>query len=1198
MTTRLEKPAGLSSASFQGLLFTQLLTATNDNIFRWLAIGIGKQHSPDNVSQILMAGTACFVLPYLLLASPAGYLADRFSKTHVIVACKVSELVIMAIGMAAILLGNIWLLFTAVAMMGAQSALFGPSKLGSIPEMLPASKISVANGLFGLTTVAATVIGMAIGCWLSDATKSLDAATPPGAENWWLSALVLFGVALVGLLLSLLIKRLPAARPTRHFPWDAPVQTWRDIRLLASNRALLRVALGLVFFWSVGALAQLNIDQFAAQAGGVNESDKTPLLVCLVFGVGLGSVLAGIWSGGRVELGILPLGAAGIAVSAMLLLGVTGVMFDTQPAVSAVESDAESAIAINSGAGVEGSASMVRSYTPAFFWACVLLFFLGTSAGLFSVPLEAYLQHESPTETRGSILAAANFLTFAGVLVSAILFDALNYKPKDPVTGALGEPYFSARQIFFLFGFATIPVFFYIVCVIPQASIRFVVWLLSRTVYRLRVDGDDNLPSQGGVLLVPNHISWLDGILMLLACPRPLRMVVYAGNYFNNRPLQWMARLWGVIFITPNPKAIVRALKTANEALRNGEMVCMFAEGGISRSGQLQSFKPGIMKVLKGSGAKVVPVYLDGLWGSIFSYERGRFFWKWPRQVPYPISIYFGDAMDIPQDVNVIRRAVQDLGATAVQQRAERSLSPIRSFLRMAKKRKFKSKVADSMGTDVTGGALLTRALVLRRLLRRLVLADDEHYVGVLLPPSAGGVVVNTTLALDRRVSVNLNYTVASDVLNACIQHAGIKHVLTSRKFMEKMNFDLNAEMVYLDDFKEQVTKADKVCAALAAFCTPAAILERALGLLHAQPDDVLTVIFTSGSTGTPKGVMLTNANIASNVAAVEQAVSLTPQDVIIGILPFFHSFGYTITLWAVMSLDIKGAYHFSPLDAKQIGKLCQQHKGTILLTTPTFLRSYTRRCSEEEFATLDVVVAGAEKLPVDLCDAFEAKFHVRPVEGYGATELSPLVSVNIPPSRSTADSQVDAKEGTVGRPVDGVSAKITDLDSGATLGIGEAGMLWITGPNVMKGYLGRDDLTAEVVVDGWYKTGDVAFLDEDGFITITGRQSRFSKIGGEMVPHIRIEEELNRALGADEELKAAVTSVRDDKKGERLIVLHTKIDKTPAELRAALTEAGMPNIFLPSVDGFLEVEQLPVLGSGKLDLKGLQKIAEEHFAG
>ncbi len=533
-----------------------------------------------------------------------------------------------------------------------------------------------------------------------------------------------------------------------------------------------------------------------------------------------------------------------------------------------------------------------------------------------------------------------------------------------------------------------------------------------------------------------------------------------------------------------------------------------------------------------------------------------------------------------------------------MKQRTKRTGGLGGSFIRTCKRRKRGSKIADSVGNELSGGAMLMRTLILRRLLLRHALGDDEQFVGLLLPPSVAGVLANVAVTLARRVPVNLNYTVSSAVMNDCIAQAGIKHVLTSRKFMEKVNLDVDAEMVYLEDFRNEAKVSDKLSCGLAAYLVPSGVLVRSLGLQSVSADDLATVIFTSGSTGQPKGVMLTEGNIVSNVDAMEQLVKLTRDDVMVGVLPFFHSFGFTVCLWTTASIDIKGVFHFNPLEGKQVGKLCRTHGGTVLLATPTFLRMYLRRCTKEDFATLDVIETAAEKLPIDLCDAFEEKFGVRPAEGYGATELSPLVAVNIPASRAGAHPETVLKEGTVGHPIPGVSAKVTDLDSGEELGTGQAGMLWIKGPNVMKGYLGREELTAEVIRDGWYMTGDVATIDEDGFICITGRQSRFSKIGGEMVPHIRIEEALNAIVGDDDEdvLKATVTAVPDAKKGERLVVLHTAMKKTPGELRKALSDQGLPNIYIPSEDSFREVREIPLLGTGKLDLKGIRQKALEIF--
>jgi acyl-[acyl-carrier-protein]-phospholipid O-acyltransferase/long-chain-fatty-acid--[acyl-carrier-protein] ligase len=342
---------------------------------------------------------------------------------------------------------------------------------------------------------------------------------------------------------------------------------------------------------------------------------------------------------------------------------------------------------------------------------------------------------------------------------------------------------------------------------------------------------------------------------------------------------------------------------------------------------------------------------------------------------------------------------------------------------------------------------------------------------------------------------------------------------------------------------------------------------------------------------------MLTYENVGSNIRAVNDVFRITTEDTAVGVLPFFHSFGYTATMWLVLVLDAAGAFHFNPLDAQQVSKLVGKYKGTVFFATPTFLRGYVRRCDPEEMKTLDVVVAGAEKLPADLTDAFEQRFGVRPIEGYGCTELSPVVSVNIPPSRSPSGDATGMREGTVGRPLPGIEAKIVDPESHAQRPQGEAGMLLIRGPNVMQGYLHKPELTAEVVRDGWYTTGDIAILHPDGFIQITGRESRFSKIGGEMVPHIKVEETLQRIVGAgEEELKVAVTAVPDERKGERLVVLHTALEKSPEQICRELSAAGLPNLWIPAPDSFVQVEQIPVLGTGKFDLKGMKEVALARF--
>lgn len=1151
---------GLGSRSYLGILATQLLGALNDNMFRFFAVCVAQPVLGNETA--LAIGAAVFTLPYLLLAVPAGFFADRFSKRSVIVSCKVAEIAIMVLGMTAIMSGNVWLLVMVVALMGGQSALFSPAKYGAIPETVTHEHLSTANGAMGLVTVGASAAGTALGYWLYG-TASPD-ITNPTWDSLQTPACLLIGVAVIGLFTSLVIGRLPAADRNRTLELNIAAATARDLRLLKSSRPLFRTALGIAFFWMLASLAQMNIDPFAEFVLGMEKSTIGLLMATLVVGLGGGSVFAGIVSGGKVELGLVPLGASGITVSAILLY-VSGYLVDP---------------------------SLPPIGQPAFVWSCVWLFLLGFSAGLFDIPLEANLQHRSDTSTRGTILAATNFLTFAFIMIAAGLFYVMSN---------IFE--MGAGAIFMVCGLGTIPVIIYAFKVLPQATIRFVVWMMSLLVYRIKVVGKERVPTEGGGLLVSNHVSWLDGILLIMMSDRPVRMLAYADYVDVPGPIGWLCRTFGVIPIKAEagPKALLRSLRTARKAAEAGELVCIFAEGGLTRTGQLFPFQRGLLRIVEGTDLPVIPIYLDELWGSIFSFHGGKFFWKRPQRWPYPITIMFGEPLHDARDVSRIRQAVEELGVQAVEHRKS-SLIPARQFLRASRKARSRSKMADSSGADITGGKLLTGALAFQRVLKREYLKPDEKMVGVLLPPSVGGAITNAALSLMGRVSVNLNYTLSEDVLNFCIKEAGIKHVITSRRFIEKKPMNLDAELIMAEDIKEGLSAVDKIKSLVSAMIEPIGMLEKRLGLHKVDPNDTMTVIFTSGSTGEPKGVMLSHRNVGSNIASANQLFQIKQTDVLLGVLPFFHSFGYSLMLWLPLTLEPKGVYHFNPLDGRMVGKLSESHNVTIIAATPTFLKTYLKRCSKEQMAHMDLAIVGAEKLPQKLAEDFHEKFGVWPTEGYGTTELSPLAAANVPDHRSNADGteQTGAKLGTIGRPVPNVMARIVDPDSGEELPQGEAGLMHIKGPNVMLGYLNRPEKTEEVIQDGWYNTGDIAFIDEDGFITITGRLSRFSKIGGEMVPHIRIEEELNRLVDdPDEEeptVKLAVTAVPHEQKGERIIVLHRPLKKPVDEVIKALGDAGLPNLWLPSADSFLEVEEIPLLGTGKLDLRGVKDKALEVF--
>ncbi len=467
-----------------------------------------------------------------------------------------------------------------------------------------------------MVSMCGIILGTFLGGVLYDHTGRL------GVENWWISAAALLGVSGAGLATCLGVARLPSANPSRPLPWNPLGQTLTDVRLLVSMRAIFLVALASAYFWAMGMLSQMNIYLFAKNVLGVEQQMSVGILLgVLTIGIGCGAVLAGIWSRGKVELGLVPFGAAGIALFCILLAAVPG--------------------------GAKGHPAVAG-----YGWSCLWLLLLGAAAGLYDIPLQAFVQDRSPAKSRGSVMAAYNFLAYSGMLAASGVFWLLS--------GPLG---LSARWIFVIGGTATALVTVLILRLLPSQTLRLAVRLLAGCMYRVRVEGVENVPA-GGALVVANHISWADGVLLGLACPRHPRMIAYA-SYFDSPWLGWFGRLGRIIPIGSSRKSMAESIRAAREALGQGELVGIFPEGGISRSGEIQEFRPGFLSILKDTGAPVVPVYLGGLWGSIFSFERGRFFWKWPRRWPYPVTIRFGKPIPQPESADQVRRAVEELKQAA-----------------------------------------------------------------------------------------------------------------------------------------------------------------------------------------------------------------------------------------------------------------------------------------------------------------------------------------------------------------------------------------------------------------------------------------------------------------------------------------------------------------------------------------------------
>jgi len=1061
-----------------------------------------------------------------------GFLADRFSKRTISVSVKIFEMGVMLLALAGFWWNQIPLLLGCVFLMGVHSSFFGPSKYGLLPELLPEKKLSWGNGLLELGTFMAIILGTVAAARMS---KHFH-----GQPAW--SGIILIALAVIGFSTCLGITRVPAADPGRKFHANFLSDLYAQLRLVRRDRPLTLAFLGNSYFFFLGQLLQLNVFFYGAEILRLDQIGIGQLSIALALGIGLGSVAAGYLSGGKIEYGLVPLGAFGMSLVSVWL----------------------------SVPGLSVNAALVR------------LSLLGFTGGFFIVPIAALLQHRPDPAKKGEVLAAANLLSFVGIFLASGAYYLL-----ADVAGL------SPREVFFFGGVLTLAGAIYVLLLLPDALLRFLLWCATHSFYRIRMVGRDHIPAKGGALFVCNHVSWMDALLLIASTDRPVRFLMFKDIYEQ----AWMkpfARILGVIPISSEqrPREMLHSLQTASDAIRNGEVVCIFAEGQITRIGQLLPFRRGLERIMKDVDAPIVPVALDGVLGSPSSFKHGRFVWKLPARLPHPVTVSFGRPLPADATAFAVRQAVQELLADAWRYRRDRMQPLPRAFVRTARRRPWRFAMADANNAKVTFGAVLVKTVFLARRLKKI--RAGQQMVGIFLPPSVPGALVNYAALLLGKVPVNLNYTISEITLASCVKQCDIKTVVTSRTFLEKVKLALPCETIFLEDLAARPAFSEKITAWLMAKFLPMRLLERALSSTPNSLDALATVIFSSGSTGEPKGVMLSHYNIGSNIAQLEQVFGLDRRDRILGILPFFHSFGFTGTLWLPAVLGVGVVYHPNPLDAKAIGPLVRDYAVTFLLATPTFLQLYLRGCAPADFGSLSLVMTGAEKLPDRLATAFEEHFGIRPMEGYGCTECAPVVAVNAPDFRSAGFHQVAVKRGKIGHPLPGVSVRIVSPEnpwSSENLPLGQPGLMLVRGPNVMQGYLGKPEKTAEVLRNGWYCTGDVAALDEDGFLQITDRLNRFSKIGGEMVPHIKVEEKLHELADATE-LTFVVTGLPDEKKGERLVVLHRLPDAGLAACLQKLAQCDLPNLWKPRADQFFRVDQFPLLGTGKLDLRQIKELA------
>jgi acyl-[acyl-carrier-protein]-phospholipid O-acyltransferase/long-chain-fatty-acid--[acyl-carrier-protein] ligase len=1141
--------------SFWSLVAVQIQVLLNDNAAKLMLIALGisvageifphNTHDADTTAKMIKTTLAAIIiLPFILFAPTAGWVADRFSKRNVIILTLWIQFGVMALIGSALRWHSMSLATFGLFLLGIQCAFFSPAKQGIIKEIVTATKISSAVGVVEVTAIASMLIGGLAGGALYDYSFARLHDHWGGAE---MTMVVLTVLALFSLFAGYQIQPTPAHtnQPFRtallweHFGQLKDV--WRDqpIRLCA---------LGISYFYGLAGALYLTLIEVAksVHANQVGTASHAGVYAATL-GVGIvsGSFLVTRMTTHQVEIGLIPIGSCGLI----------------------------------------GAAVLAAKVNPVTGWFLLALFGLGVAGALFVVPLNAHLQEQVEPERRGRILSGnllmSNLFGVVAVLVQYIVSAVFDVAPRTQLL---------------LYAVPTGLLTLYIIFLTPEGLLRLALGLIARAFYRVTPVSLDSLPATGGVLLLPNHISYVDAVILQLACPRPIRFLVYEQIY-HARFLHWGLRLLGAIPISP--KIARTAIETAVNALARGEVVCLFPEGALTRTATLQKLNRGYELIARKARVPVLPVWLENVWGSIFSYYGGQFFWKFPRVVPLHVWIYFGKTLSAPEATpEAVRQSLYDMSEQAFQGRPELKSHLAYECLRGLRKKFFSAVFVDAHAGDrtLTGGELLAVGITLSLWLRKNV---PEKHVGIVLPTSIGAAVANLGVILAGKIPVNLNFTAGRTANESALARAGIQRLITTPAVVEKIpDFPWIENRIDIAELIKSFPKSALKRWWLTARVLPLGMLRRRLKIPEFGDREEAGLLFTSGSAGEPKAVVLTHRNILANVAQIGAILGRIHLESVLGSLPVFHSFGFTVTLWWPLLGGPRVVTYPNPLDAAKLVETIERHKLQLLITTPTFLRAFLRKARPEQLRSLKMIVTGAEKLPLDLLREFESKFGIQVSEGYGMTEASPVVACNLfdePPSQINPDGVLGRRIGSVGRMVPGLSARIRDPETDKDVGLFQSGMLWLRGANVFEGYYKDTDQTTAVLQDGWYRTGDLGRLDEDGFLFIEGRISRFSKIAGEMVPHMTVEHRIAEALdlhpAAGEGPPVAVVGVPDEKKGESLVLLSV-INVDLVVLRKRLLENGLTSLWIPKVVAI--VPAVPILASGKLDLRECLRLAKE----
>lgn len=1131
----------LTTRRFLPLFVAQAIGAFNDNGLRnAIIILIIFQLFADDAKTatlFVQVGTALFILPYFLFSAIAGQFADKYDKAFIAQRVKLVEIGAMIFGAGALWLGSPYLDLLVLFFAGSLASFFGPVKYGILPQYLKKEEVIGGNAMIEMGTFVTILLGTMFGGFLVIDT---------GGRQILSATLVL--LSLVAWYAAIRMPPAPSTTPDLEIDWNIVRQTGKLLGYARERHDVFWAVIGASWFWFLGTVLLVQFPVFTKEILLANEDVANAFIATFTIGIGLGSLLTNLLLKGEVSAKYVPIAAIMMTLFLIDLYFASG------------QVNARFAGSELNGAGV--FFAEWPSWRVAFD-----LFFTAFFGGIYAVPLNAIMQTRASPPKRSRVIAANNVINaifmISATVVSVTLLQAI-----------------TARGLFLCLGLANAVAAIWSCIILPQEVMANFARQLFRLLYRVEVKGLEHYKAAGRkAVIVANHTSFLDG--PLLSAFLPDRSTFAIDTYMARR--WWVKPAFALFDLASIDPGNPLSLRTLVEAVKKGKRVVIFPEGRITVTGTLMKVYEGPGAIAQMADAKVLPVRIDGAQFSKFSSMRGKLRQRWFPKITItflpPVKFNAPEGMRGSRLREYQADKLYDVMTDMVFSTSNTEQTLFESLLDARATHGGNHKIVEDIQRQpINYNRVVMGSFILGRKIAKLT--PKQKFVGVLLPNAIGGLLTLFGLQAFGRVPAMLNFSTGAVNMSAACTAAEVTTIVTSRKFIEaaEMENDLailakSCAIIYLEDVREAIGKRDKLYGLFARFFPRLALR---LAKANTDPDSPAIVLFTSGSEGVPKGVVLSHRNLNANRLQAAARIGFSAQDIVFNAMPMFHAFGL---LGGTLLPVLSGVYSFfypSPLHYKIVPELCYDTNATVLYGTDTFLMGYARTANPYDFFSMRLVVSGAERVKPETREVWMEKFGHRILEGYGATECSPVIAINTP---------MHNRSGSVGRLMDRIDYRLEPVE-----GIASGGRLFVKGPNVMLGYLRADNPgVIEPPPDGWYDTGDIVEVDEHRFVTILGRAKRFSKIAGEMVSLTAVEAKLQEAFPGE---NFAVVAIPDEKKGEQLILFTTIAQPDRSAISEGLKSRGASDLMVPKI--VVHLKEIPLLGSGKTDYVTLSRVANE----